>query len=584
MITKQEVANQLTEAARLLAVLSEDRFRARAYRAAARQLGTFEGDLVELAAAGRLTDIRGVGSGLAGEIRAALERGELAVLEDLRARVPEGVRDLFRVSGLGARKVAQLWAAGIGDLKALVCAAAEGQVAALKGFGAKSAENILAGARFALQAKQRMRLDEADTLAAHALRVLRAALSDATVTVAGELRRGLETIGGLDLIVTDAAPAALTRAVTSLLAGVDEATSSGTLAGYPVKITAVGEDGYSAALAVATGGDFAGVLIDAAEDRGLELNRQGLFGPVGMIPVRSEAALFERLGLPYLPPELREARDAVPVEGLLEPVGVRGLVHNHSTWSDAAHSIREMTVAARDRGFAYLALADHSRSSFYANGLSIEQVVAQAEEIEQIRGELRRQGSDFELLHGIEVDILADGDLDYPDEVLAGLDYTVVSVHQNFYLPEAEQTARIVRAVSHPHASILGHASGRLLLRRPPYPVDLDAVIAACAEHGTVIEINANPYRLDLDWRWVAKAKALGCRFSVNPDAHRVEGYDDLRYGITMARKAGLTTEDVVNTAPTGRAFLAQLERPLIENRSTRAFRHRQDRDDPHRH
>ena len=213
MITKREVATQLAEAARLLDVLSEDRFRARAYRAAARQLGTFEGDLVELTAAGRLTDIRGVGSGLAGEIQAALERGELAVLEDLRARVPEGVRDLFRVSGLGARKVAQLWDAGIGDLKALVRAAAAGQVAALKGFGAKSAENILAGARFALQAKQRMRLDEADTLAAHALRVLRAALPDATVMVAGELRRGLETIGGLDLIVTGAEPAALTRAV-----------------------------------------------------------------------------------------------------------------------------------------------------------------------------------------------------------------------------------------------------------------------------------------------------------------------------------------------------------------------------------
>ena len=205
-------------------------------------------------------------------------------------------------------------------------------------------------------------------------------------------------------------------------------------------------------------------------------------------------------------------------------------------------------------------MADHSRSSYYAGGLSIERVFRQAEEVAEIREELREEGSDFEVLHGLEVDILTDGSLDYPDEVLMVLDYAVVSVHQNFTLSEAEQTARIVRAVGSPFASILAHPTGRLLLRRPPYAVDLEAVLSACAEAGTVVEINANTRRLDLDWRWVVRAKELGCTFSIDPDAHHPDGYHDVRYGVLMARKAGLTPEDVVNTAPTASAFLGRLK------------------------
>ena len=291
----------------------------------------------------------------------------------------------------------------------------------------------------------------------------------------------------------------------------------------------------------------------------MSLTSNGLEGTSGHIPSDSEEALFAALELPTVPPELREEADAAPVPDLLEESDIRGLVHNHSTWSDAVNSIPEMVAAAQGLGYAYLAMADHSRSSFYANGLSIERVAAQAEEIDALRRQLDEAGSAFELLHGIEVDILPDGSLDYPDEVLATLDYTVVSVHQNFTLSRAEQTERIVTAVRHPLASILGHATGRLMLRRPPYEVDLEAVIDACAESGTVIEINASPYRLDLDWRWVRVAKAEGCRFSVNPDAHRSDGFDDVRYGVGMARKAGLTPAEVVNTAPSGQAFLARL-------------------------
>jgi DNA polymerase (family 10) len=246
------------------------------------------------------------------------------------------------------------------------------------------------------------------------------------------------------------------------------------------------------------------------------------------------------------------------IEDLVTLSDIRGLVHVHTDWSDGAASLRSMVAAAQAHGYRYLATADHSRTSAYANGLSVERVLAQAEEIEAVRHGL---DSGFELLHGMEVDILTDGSLDYPEELLAQLDYTVVSVHQGFRLSRRQQTERIIRAVQHPKAKILGHATGRLLLRRPGYEVDLEAVIAACADAGTVLELNGNPHRLDLDWEWVARAKAAGCRFAINPDAHTIQGCDDVRYGVLQARKAGLRVADVVNSAPTASAFLQQLKR-----------------------
>ena len=273
-----------------------------------------------------------------------------------------------------------------------------------------------------------------------------------------------------------------------------------------------------------------------------------------------EQDVLDILDSPYIVPERREFTDPEPTTKLITVSDIRGQIHNHSTWSDAVHSLREMVAAARAGGWNYLAMADHSRTSYYANGLSTERVYAQAKEIHEIRAELKDEGSDFGLLHGIEVDILADGELDYPAEVLATLDYTVVSVHQNFTLSRAKQTERIVRAVENPHAKILGHLTGRILLRRPAYEVDQLAIIDACAATGTILEINASPYRLDMDWRMVIEAKKRGCRFSINPDAHHRDGFADIYYGAMTARKAGLTPEDVVNTAADAESFLARLK------------------------
>jgi len=571
MIGKKEMAAQLQETADLLEVLGDDPFRSRAYRNAARRIEAYDGDVLMLLREGRLTDIQGVGRGLAEELSAAAESGTLPLLESLRQQVPAEVQELFRVGGLGPRKIARLWQAGIGELEELLAAVEDGRLASLKGFGTRSAAGIGRGARFALDSRERLRLDQAEALAGELLRRLGAALPGARLQVAGELRRGLETVGELELVVAGVALERLREALAGLQDTIEPNTIDlditsgnslvGMMAGRRLRLTLAPPAAFGALLALRTGSAaYLEVLERAAARRGLTLGEEGLRSASELVPTPTEAEFFERLGLPLPPPELREEADARALPGLLTLGEIRGLVHNHSDWSDGACSLREMAAAARERGFAYLALADHSRTSSYAGGLSIERVCAQAREVREIREELRAEGSDFQLLHGLEVDILADGSLDYPDEVLAELDYTVVSVHQNFTLPREEQTARLVRAVRHPLATILGHPSGRLLLRRPGYDVDLQAVIEACAQSGTVIEINANPRRLDLDWRWVRRARELDCRFAIDPDAHRASGYDDLRYGVTMARKAGLTVREVVNCAVTGEAFLARLK------------------------
>lgn len=562
-ISKKTVAGQLKEAARLLDVLGEDAFRAKAYGSAARNIEAFEGNFADLFARGRLNEIRGIGQGLAGELYALESQEQLPILEELYEKVPEGVRSLFAVSGLGAKKVGALWQSGIDSLEALAKAAEDGRIAAMKGFGKKSAQNILEGAQFALEAQKRMRLDAAELFKRIVLEALEPSFPDAQFQLVGSLRRGLETVGNLNLIAAGVAPQNVASALETI-ATVHAVTDTHVHAQVDVRdlyINFVPKEAVGAALLMQTGNaEYRSSLVARAQAKGFELEDDGLYKHDKRVNTPEESDVLLRLELPFIVPERRETANPEPVPGLIKAEELRGLVHNHSTWSDAAHSIREMVEAALERDYAYLAMADHSRTSYYANGLSIERVHAQANEIATIRTELKAEGVEFGLLHGIEVDILPDGSLDYPDEVLASLDYTVVSVHQNFTLSQKDQTERIVRAVQNPYASILGHATGRLLLRRPSYAVDQLAIIDACAETGTTIEINASPYRLDMDWRMVIKAKERGCSFSINPDAHHVNGFDDVYYGVLMARKAGLTAKDVVNTAPTASSFLTRLK------------------------
>jgi DNA polymerase (family 10) len=559
---KKQVIAQLKEATRLLELLGDDPFKAKAFASALRSLESYEGDFSRLFEEGRLTELRGVGKSLAAELAALGERERLPVLDALYDKIPESVRELFVVSGLGPKKIASLWDAAIVDLETLAAACEDGRLTAVKGFSLKTAGSLKEAARFALASRGRMRLDVAEVYAELLRLALKEAAPEGRVEPAGELRRRMETVAELELVVAGVGPQAIRSALAPLLTELSEEDGwRGRFQGKAVTVTVAPPEAFGAVLAVRTGGaDFVEALRLRAEERGYALSARGLYREGTLVATLEESELFARLDLPRPPPERREEARPERVDGLLSEGDLRGLVHNHSSWSDGANSLREMVAGARLRGARYLAMADHSRSSHVANGLSLERLRAQGREIAAIRAELVAEGVDFGLLHGVEVDILPDGNLDYPDEVLAELDYTVVSVHSHFNLSEAAQTARLVRAVSNPHAGILGHASGRLLLRRPSYAVDLGAVIEACALTGTVIEINASPYRLDLDWRWVKRAKEKGCRFSINPDAHVLEGFDGVRYGVMMARKAGLTPDEVVNTAPSADAFLLRLK------------------------
>ncbi len=565
-VSKKELVRQLTEASRLLELLGAEAFRANAYAAAARQLDAFEGDFGVLFSERRLGELRGIGKGLAAELYALRSRERLMILDELYAQVPDGVRDLLRVSGLGPKKARLLWLSGIDTLAELAAATQDGRVAELKGFGAKSAGTIREAAVFALEAAARLRLDEAEVYAATfagALAQLPPPSAEPHLYWTGELRRGLETVGTLQAVFTGASAEELEGALAAFC---EEVTRSEwglavTFAGRRLELFTADMGALGAALAVRTGNEaFVRALQERAAARGLRLTGVGLFAGERRLETPAEADVFEALGLPWVTPERRDVPLAPPAEDLITPRDVRGLVHNHSNWSDGAASLREMVAAARGLGYSYLAMADHSKTSFYANGLSAERVVAQAEEVAAIRQELADEGSEFRVLHGLEVDIMPDGSLDYSDDVLATLDYAVVSIHQHFTLDRMKQTERIIRAVHNPYADILAHMTGRLLLRRPSYDVDVGAVLEACAETGTVVELNANPRRLDLDWREVGRARDLGCMFAINPDAHHPNGYEDVRYGVLMARKAGLTVREIVNTASTAEAFLARLK------------------------
>ncbi len=567
ILDKKTVANQLKEAAKLLDVLGEDSFKAKALLSGSRALENYSGDFAELMpedyAEQKLTSIRGIGKSLAEDIYAIRDLGSLPLLDELYEKVPEGVRDLFSVSGLGAKKIALLWKEDIDSLEKLIAASESGQVAELKGFGKKSAESFIPAAQFAIEAKKRMRIDVATALADSFEEQLLSRLAKLRISFAGSLRRQCETVGDIDVIVTGHEMSEIVAALHDFTSEiiVTEPTVSFKYLKREFELMVTKPNTFGAILAVWTGSiAFRHNLMAQVELQGLSLDDDGLQDKDGkVLDTPSEDDFFTALKMPYIIPERREFSIVHPIEGVLELEDIHGLIHNHSTWSDGAHSLEEMLEEAIELGFSYLAMADHSKSSAVASGLSIEEVEAQGREIELLRQDL--DSEEFQLLHGMEVDIMTDGTLDYPDDVLAQLDYCVVSVHQNFTLSQADQTARIIKAVENPYANILAHPTGRLILRRPEYALDLDAVIDACAATGTVIELNASPYRLDLDWRWIIQAKEKGCKFSINPDAHSINGYDVLPFGVNIARKAGLTKEDVVNTQTTGKAFVKTLKK-----------------------
>jgi DNA polymerase (family X) len=572
---KEQVAAVLDEIGIILAVQGENPFRCQAYHSAARAIQQLEENLDNIVAEGRLGDLHGIGKTLQEKITTLVTTGRLPFYDDLRARTPPGLLEMLRLPGMGPKKVQALYdQLGIDDLAKLKAACEAGRVADLTGFGAKTQQKILEGLAFLDKAGHRVRLDEAEALAQVLVEGLRKCPGILRLELCGSLRRRKETINDIDILVSSDKPRPIMEWFVKL-PGVKEVVAHGEtkssvvvdrglLGGKALLVNAdlriVTDDQFPFALHYFTGSKEHNIAIRAlAQQHDLKLNEYELAGPKRRIPCREEADIFQALGLDYIPPELREHTGEIEaarehrLPRLIEADDLRGTFHCHTTWSDGGASVEEMAGAAKKLGFKYLGLADHSQSLTVANGLSPERVRRQHAEIDAVNARIKG----IKILKGIECDILADGSLDFEEEVLASFDYVVASVHTHFQQSEAEMTARIVRAVSHPRVTMLGHATGRLLLRRDSYKVNLDTVLKAAAAHGTLIEINAHPQRLDLDWVHCKRAKALGVKLVINPDAHSTDELSLVRYGVDVARRGWLETGDVFNSQPAAQVHKA---------------------------
>ena len=558
---KQEVAAVLEEIALLLELAGDNPFKVRAFEAGARAVLTFPGDLDAARRSGELARVKGIGKSLAGVIAELLTRGEAALHRELRNQTPPGLLELLRVPGLGPKKarvlVDELHITSLGELE---YACRENRLAGLPGFGAKSQEKIKAGLASLKRYAGLFRLGDLLPLAESLAARWRSVPGLLRVEVAGPVRRRLEVAGAIDLAAATDHPERVLAELEKVLGAGFETLAPGLAAttlpqGVPLRLTLAGPETFGAAWLKATGNDdHFQALQNLAREHNLELTPQGLWADGQLLPCREEADIYRRLGLPLIPPELREGLGEIEagrqnrLPRLIAPEDIRGCFHVHSYYSDGVNSLEELITAAKQRGWGYLGLSDHSQSAYYAGGLKPPDLERQRAEV----AARRREHPDFTLFWGVESDILGDGSLDYPDEILKNFDFVIASIHSQFSLKREAMTERIVTALANPCCTMLGHVSGRLLLAREPYAHDLEAILKFAGAHQVIMEINASPYRLDLDWRWLRRAKELGILISINPDAHSLEGLDDVNYGVMAARKGWLAPEDVLNTYPPG--------------------------------
>jgi DNA polymerase (family X) len=589
-VTKDQIAEALEQIATLLELKDENPFKIRAYTNAARALETFGGNIADLQDEEALEKIPGIGKSIAEKIRELAATGSLKFLEELRAEFPPGILELFSLPNLGPKKIKALFEKlKISSIEQLLKACQDGRVAELPGFGETTQQKLCdAIARRTAHAGSFQFGQIAAE--AEALRADLAGHPDALhADVAGSYRRRKEIVHDLDLLVATQKPESITRffvshpLVESVIAQGPTKSSVRLRSGVQTDLRVVTTAEYPFALAYFTGNKEHNIeLRNRALKRGWTLNEyrlaplppdpkakvragRAVTKSITAVPkIRDETELYHAVDLDYIPPELREncgefeAAENHTLPKLIEKENLRGTFHCHTLASDGHNSLEEMAAAAQELGLEYLGIADHSKSSVQGHGIDEHALLAQVAAIRK----LNRKFDRFQLFAGVECDILRDGTLDFPDKVLAQLDYVVVSVHSVFSLSEADMTKRVVRALENPFVTILAHPTGRLLLKRDPYQIDIPAVLDAAARTGTWIELNASAKRLDLDWRWWPLAKQKGVKCVINPDAHRIERLQDLWFGIGIARKGWLTQTDVVNCLP-----LSKMESELTRKR-----------------
>ena len=530
------VADLLDEIGRRVQLEIGNPYKALAYLRAAESLRHLARPLQEIIDQGGLKDLPAIGEAIARRI-VALQQGEADPwLEKSRAKFPAGLLELLSIPGLKPEGVLRLFrTVGISSLDELEQACRNGDLNGIKGFTSALQRRLLGGIDMVRAGRGLLRINRAHEILAHGIAEVKRNRPDlANITIAGDLRRGCELISDLSLVASGKVTGETTierlGAITLHIAPREE---------------------FATALLFATGSrQHTNELQKLARHNGLNLTPAGLHQGVLRLPTPTEADAYKALGLPFISPELREGSGEVELAAkgrlptLVKEEDLNGLLHVHTDYSDGLHSLEEMAEGARRRGYHYLGVCDHSQSAHYARGLDLDAVVAQLSEIDVLN---RRWGRGFRILKGIESDIRIDGSLDYDDDILACFDFVVASVHGRFRLDRKAQTARIISAIQNPFTTILGHPTGRLLLRRPEYEVDVDTILKACAQNGVAIEINCNPNRLDLDWRWHRLALELGCCMSINPDAHSTRELDLIKWGVSIARKGGVPRERVLN-------------------------------------
>jgi DNA polymerase (family X) len=568
---KDQVAEILVGIGTLLELKGENPFKTRAYSNAARAIEAVNEPLAKLIAENRLGEISGIGEALQKKITELVTTGKLVYYEELKASIPPGLLAMMDIPGVGPKKIKALHELlGIASVEELEKACQDGRVARLKGFGEKTAVNICEGINRRRSYASKHLLSDALLVAESVLDDLRSHPDVLRCSEGGSLRRRKEIIGDIDLLVSSKDPAAVIDFFThrpgilNVIAQGETKASVLLEGGIQSDLRVVSDAEFPFALMYFTGNKEHNIVMrQRAIQRGLRLNEYGLFrskeetrDPRLLVKCNTEEEIFQELGLNYVPPECREdtgefaLAEKEPFPRLIEWSDLKGSLHNHSTWSDGRMTIEQIAKAMQELGLAYWAVTDHSKSSFQANGLDVPRLRQQLKEIKALNQQFADEGIDFRLLTGTEVDVLAEGKLDFPDEVLAELDVVVASAHQRLAIDEAQNTRRIIRAAENKFVHMLGHLTGRLLLERDPQKVNVREVIDACAANGTWIELNATPDRLDMDWRHWQYAKSKGVKCVINCDAHRFEHAGYLRLGADVARKGWLTKADVINTLP----------------------------------
>jgi len=570
-----EIAAMFETMADVMEIQGENAFRVNSYRKVARVLSDLTEDVEAVAREGRLTDIPGIGKSSAQKISQYTDTGRMEAYEKLLKGFPEDALELLRIPGMGPKTVAKLMGKGIESLGALEEAVTSGKIEDIEGIRAKTVENIKKGIALVKSSKGRTLLGDAFPLAHEIIDELKAKAGLKAAEPAGSLRRMRESVGDIDILVTVTPPRgkkkvrdeevpggwAVVEAFTGLdivrevLAAGDTKGSIRTGEGLQVDLRVVPPESFGAALQYFTGSKAHNVkLRGLARDRGLKINEYGVFKGKKRVAGETEQDVYAALDLPWIPPELREDRGEVEAAAggklpdLVTLADVRGEMHAHTDYSDGSLSVLDMARGAKEVGYQYLALTDHSKNLGVAGGLSVRELARRNKEIDKANAKLKG----FSILKGTEVDILKDGSLDYSDKVLAGLDWVIASVHDNFGMPEPKMTERILRAARHPHVHAIGHLTGRLIGSRNAYAVDVPAVIAACAEAGTVLELNAHPARLDITDVVCREAKGAGVKVVIATDAHHSAHFPFMRFGVATARRGWLEKKDIVNCMTAG--------------------------------